>query len=325
MDTPNGLEAILRCPCCHAPVRQGRCANDACASASGFLTASGQLVLIDFEHSIFDAAAFADQVGSVMKRDNARTSLRSVISHLTAGPNTVAKTFAERIRTDMKSRSVRPRLLIIGGGALGSGAEPLYDDPDVDTVGIDVYASPFTTLVADGHALPFVDASFEGVWIQAVLEHVLDPAQVVAEIHRVLKPDGLVYADTPFMQQVHEGAYDFTRFTLSGHRWLFRSFTEVATGVVSGVGTSAIWSARYLLRGMGLAPRWAYGLTLPLFPLRFMDRIGSVRTQADGASGVYFYGSRAQAPIGPKAMVAFYAAQGRRAEPQPALLTQKRV
>ena len=34
--------------------------------------------------------------------------------------------------------------------------------------------------------------SFDGVMIQAVLEHVLEPTRVVAEIHRVLKPDGLL-------------------------------------------------------------------------------------------------------------------------------------
>jgi len=57
---------------------------------------------------------------------------------------------------------------------------------------------------------------FDAVWIQAVLEHVLDPVRVVAEIHRVLRPGGLVYSEIPFMQEVHEGAYDFTRFRLSG-------------------------------------------------------------------------------------------------------------
>ncbi len=58
------------------------------------------------------------------------------------------------------------------------------------------------------------------------------------EIHRVLKDDGIVYADTPFMQQVHEGAYDFTRFTLSGHRWLFKNFALL---------DSTVWSAAPVL------------------------------------------------------------------------------
>ncbi len=52
----------------------------------------------------------------------------------------------------------------------------------------------------------------------------LEPERVVSEIARVLKPAGMVYSEIPFMQQVHEGAYDFTRFTDSGQRWLFRQF-----------------------------------------------------------------------------------------------------
>ena len=71
-----------------------------------------------------------------------------------------------------------------------------------------------------------------------MLEHVLEPELVVAEIHRVLMPDGLVYAGTPFMQQVHEGPYDFMRFTESGHRWLFRRFERLASGATGGPGAA---------------------------------------------------------------------------------------
>jgi len=56
-----------------------------------------------------------------------------------------------------------------------SGAGELYNDPSIELVGIDVYASPHTHLLADAHRLPFVDRVFDGVWIQAVLEHVLEP------------------------------------------------------------------------------------------------------------------------------------------------------
>ncbi len=80
------------------------------------------------------------------------------------------------------------------------------------------------------------DESFDGVICQAVLEHVLDPYRCVEEIHRVLRPNGLVYAETPFMQQVHGGTHDFTRFTHLGHRRLFRKFAEVDSGVVCGPG-----------------------------------------------------------------------------------------
>ncbi len=80
----------------------------------------------------------------------------------------------------------------------------------------DIYYSANVQFIADAHSILLRDASVDAVVIQAVLEHVLDPQQVVDEIWRVLKPSGLVYAETPFLQHVHEGAYDFTRFTESG-------------------------------------------------------------------------------------------------------------
>ena len=145
----------------------------------------------------------------------------------------LAPNFLGQLKEDNK----RPRILVIGG-ARGSGADELYEDISIDLVGTDIYPSTNTKIVADGHQLPFIDASFDGVWIQAVLEHVLDPPIVAAEIYRVLKPGGLVYADTPFMQQVHEGAYDFTRYTVSGHRWL--------------LGTSRCWMRELVQKAQGL-------------------------------------------------------------------------
>src|SRR5690606_38382329 len=111
----------------------------------------------------------------------------------------------------------------------------------------DVYSSPEVDFIADGHEIPIRSGSVDAVIVQAVLEHVLDPQKVVDEIHRVLKPQGLVYAETPFMQQVHEGPYDFTRFTESGHRWLFRRFARIDSGALRGPGTALLWSVRYAI------------------------------------------------------------------------------
>jgi SAM-dependent methyltransferase len=180
----------------------------------------------------------------------------------------------------------------------------------IDLVGTDIYPSSNTTIVADGHALPFIDASFDGVWIQAVLEHVLDPPIVVAEIYRVLRPGGLVYADTPFMQPVHEKAYDFTRYTVSGHRWLFRNFTMLDAGAsAGGAGTALRWSVQYLVRSLTGSHAVGKAVSLVLFWTRFLDRAGKRRPNADAASGVYFFGSKAVAPIRPHDMISFYEQQ----------------
>lgn len=309
------LQDLVCCPRCRAPLlgldaAAPRCSDPACRyGGQGFPVVAGQPVLVDFENSIFEPEAYRDGRGSVLPRDDTGRGWRSRLRSLTSGENPVARRNAELMRARVSRLAARPAVLVVGGGALGAGIDSLYADPALRMVGTDVYASPYTVAVADGHRLPFRDAVFDGVWIQAVLEHVLEPAAVVAEIHRVLKPGGLVYADTPFMQQVHEGAYDFTRFTLSGHRWLFRRFEQIEAGAVGGAGTALLWALRYLWRALGTGDKAANLMVLPFFWLRFLDRATRRRENCDGATGVFFLGAKSERTLGPKDMVAYYEAQ----------------
>ena len=139
-----------------------------------------------------------------------------------------------------------------------------------------------------------------------MLEHVLDPADVVAEIVRVLKPDGLVYAETPFMQQVHEQAYDFTRFTKSGHRWLFRRFAGDRCGRGQWSRDGARWSIRYWVRTLTGSNKLATLATLPIFLAALFRSVRRPRARADAASGVYFLGRKSTTSLRPRDMVAYY-------------------
>jgi len=315
----------LACPRCRGPLRDEaaglRCAQPSCGLADqAFPTVGGQPALIDFDHSILDRNELVANAGSSYTERRHGALVRAVW-RLAFGYNHVAEAKVGQILADIKASTLRGRLLVIGGGAVGSGVQAMYDDPQVQVIGTDIYHSPHTTLIADGHRLPLADQSVDGVWIQAVLEHVLDPQQVVAEIHRVLRPDGLVFADTPFMQQVHEGAYDFTRFTVSGHRWLFRHFALIDAGTSGGAGLATLWSMRYLARAMTGSGRLGTLVQLAFCWLRFIDRWADPRDTADAASAVYFYGRKSPEPISPKDIVAFYDEQKtrrwRRSQPLP--------
>jgi SAM-dependent methyltransferase len=50
---------------------------------------------------------------------------------------------------------------------------------------------------ADGERLPFADASFDGIWGNAILHH-LDPARAAAELRRVLRPGGVAVFCEPW-------------------------------------------------------------------------------------------------------------------------------
>jgi SAM-dependent methyltransferase len=311
------LVDIVRCPRCLStiafePQSRPRCSNVECTlSLKGFLQIEDQPVLIDFENSIFDPGAYDHNKGYIMRRDDTGRSFRTKMRRFITGTNWVAKRNGREFLTRLLRLGERPRILIIGGGAIGDGAQDLYNNPAIDIIGTDVYASPFTCAVVDAHHLPFCSEAFDGVWIQAVLEHVLEPHIIAAEIHRVLKCDGLVYSEIPFMQQVHEGAYDFSRFTLSGHRWLFRRFEQLAAGPVGGAGTASVWSFRYLVRALGAADNFATLLSLAVFYLRFLDRFTKRRPNADAASGTFFMGSKSKRTLAPIEMVHYYEEQMR--------------
>jgi SAM-dependent methyltransferase len=318
-----GLAAILRCPRCVSQLRnlenlelvddevQLYCSNPDCRYATkGFPIIEKQPILIDFDRSIIDEAKFlTTKARSFISRDDSAKQLKTRMRIFAAGRNRIAEFYCHRFIETVKGQSTKPCVLVIGGGAMGSGTAQLYRETALHVIGTDIYASAYTSVVADGHQLPFCDGSFDGVWIQAVLEHVLDPSLVVSEIHRVLRPHGVVYADTPFMQQVHEGAFDFTRFTLSGHRWLFRRFQHDASGPVSGAGTALNWSIRYFVRALTGSDRIAWMVSLSTFWLRYFDRLAKSRPNADAACGVFFFGRKAADAISAKSMISYYEQQ----------------
>jgi ubiquinone/menaquinone biosynthesis C-methylase UbiE len=53
---------------------------------------------------------------------------------------------------------------------------------------------PARFLAGDARRLPFPDNAFDIVSSESLLEHVRHPAEAIAEMHRVVKPEGLVYA-----------------------------------------------------------------------------------------------------------------------------------
>ena len=78
----------------------------------------------------------------------------------------VAEANAVKFLAALRSRPGVPRVLVVGGGVLGSGADALYSGMDIEIVGLDVYPSPYTHLIADAHQLPFASETFDGVWIR---------------------------------------------------------------------------------------------------------------------------------------------------------------
>jgi SAM-dependent methyltransferase len=72
--------------------------------------------------------------------------------------------------------------------------------PDVKYQGVDItpeFAGPDILIQDISKGLPFADASFDAVFIIEVIEHVPNPFAALTEIHRVLRPGGVLTLSVP--------------------------------------------------------------------------------------------------------------------------------
>lgn len=288
---------VLVDPVDHSPLRHDDERNTLIGgSGRVFPIVNGQPTLIGPQGRTSSGWAFppvlAGQQSDIRPADTSKRSFVDRLKRRLRGDrdNSAA---AQQFASFLTQRTTEDRrVLIIGGGTVGAGSEPLYDIPGATIVSFDVYPSGNTTFVADGHQLPLASESIDAVWIQAVLEHVAEPSVVVDELTRVLVPGGLVYAETPFLQPVHEGPYDFTRFTHSGHRLLFGHFDEINSGSIGGPGAMTALALRGLIGGLtrsARAAKLAYGAAAVLGSL---DRAISADWRNDFATGTHFLGAK---------------------------------
>jgi len=301
---------IVVCPRCKGPLERSlelRCEN--CDLQFPFV--DDIPILINEKNSLFQIDDFSQKRDTTYKTQvrGWKQALRTLIPSINLSVKSTQnyRKFFELLREE----NAKPHLLVIGGAIEGEGFDTKNLCEGVNLVETDVAFGPRTILVCDGHDLPFKDAVFDGVIIQAVLEHVLDPFRCVAEIARVVKSAGIVYAETPFMQQVHLGRFDFMRFTHLGHRRLFRSFAEIESGAVCGPGMALAWSYCYFLQSffrnrtlqlIVLAFGHLTSFYLKYFDYALIDKPGSF----DSASCYYFMGRKVPIVLTDKELIGEY-------------------
>lgn len=124
-----------------------------------------------------------------------------------------------------KVRYLRPAMAELNGKVLdvGAGESPWREwlSPSAPYYSIDVgYADEFgmhgerkDITYYDGRTVPFPDATFDAAICIEVLEHVEEPASLIAEIARCLKKDAPLLMTVPWSARRHHVPRDYHRFT----------------------------------------------------------------------------------------------------------------
>jgi SAM-dependent methyltransferase len=118
----------------------------------------------------------------------------------------------ERVRTAVRSvngiLAAWDLIAVDGDGALAVADIGCGTTKQVPwAIGVDAVAQPGVDVVADvDDGLPFATASLDHVFAVHVLEHVADMVAVMAELHRVLRPSGLLHVLCPHWRHVNTPA-----------------------------------------------------------------------------------------------------------------------
>src|SRR5260370_32232257 len=123
--------------------------------------------------------------------------------------------------------------VVLDVGARDGGLRRFLPD-DVSYQGIDIaaeFARPDVLIQDVSHGLPFPDSSYDYVFCIEVLEHVPNPFGTLTEIHRVLKPRGVLILSVPNPYHVKEIIWNLLRIPdRQGHiyGWTRQTMTKLA-------------------------------------------------------------------------------------------------
>ena len=313
MNLPEEIFNQICCPRCLSRLIRDKefmiCDNPECKSNFPFVNEIP--ILISEEKSIFNVEDFIEKRSTTFNLN--KSKLHSIASKLTPSIsiNLKAKKNYKKLLSLLLSTSPNPKVLVVGGSIIGEGMETILSEPAITFVEGDITFGPRTQIIFDAHNIPFPDNYFDATIIQAVLEHVVDPYRCVEEVHRVLVSGGLVYAETPFMQQVHMGKYDFNRYTHLGHRRLFRNFSEIESGAVCGPGMALAWAYSHLIYSF-FSSRKIRKYLIPFAHITsffwkyldyfLIDKPGTL----DAASGYFFMGKKSKDVLSDRDLLKLY-------------------
>jgi SAM-dependent methyltransferase len=144
-----------------------------------------------------------------------------------------------RLREMQRQAGPDPLVLMIGKRVPRINGKPVESVPGLVelermSLRLDITAGPGVDIVGDGHKLPFRDASLDAAVALTTLKHLRNPFVFAAELHRVLKPGGLVYAQCVLFEPYHRWPGDYVHLTTSGIVQLFSAFEAVDSGVNGG-------------------------------------------------------------------------------------------
>lgn len=149
-------------------------------------------------------------------------------------------------------------------------------------LGLDVEQRGGADVIGSALHLPVKDGGVDSILATELLEHLPEPAVLFREVHRALRPGGVLLLTTPQVWGLHEEPHDYYRFTRYGLAHLARAAGFQVIDVIPSCGTWAMVGQRlaafiYYTHGHGrnvLVKALAAGVAVAIqIPSWILDRL----------------------------------------------------
>lgn len=278
------LAGLLACPDCRTPLEIGPAGLPPCPGCGRAFHWSGSVPLLTPGRPAETLAAgekfFIDDPGRMtqLRRKNPFLARLVDLPDYSSGGVRALPECGRWFHAHVETAVPGERIL-----NLGSGVNKVYDNPGL--INFDIAPHENTQVAGDGEQLPFRDQVFDGVVLDAVIEHLAHPHRVIAEVRRVLKPGGVVLAHVPFLYPFHAAPHDYQRYTPMGLRMLFEEFEVLEAGSDRRPGRAVLevmtaYAAGFSdNRAISYALRWLTAWAWQ--PVKWLDRWLSRKARAD--------------------------------------------
>jgi len=132
----------------------------------------------------------------------------------------------QKLRPIVSNFETPSKCLLLGGGSKLTHVMP----KGIETLVTCLHPGRSQAMKVDAEDTPFDDNQWDYVISDQMLEHVRKPWKAVGEMHRIVKPGGVVICTTCSYNPVHRCPIDCYRFMPDGMRALFEDFSSVQVG-----------------------------------------------------------------------------------------------
>jgi SAM-dependent methyltransferase len=225
------VELIRACPSCRVPLKKAQDGLKCEQCETSFTVVSETSVMLNKSHSLlsyYESGEYQPQQFNKRKLPTPEERLWSNSS----------KRCIRKLLQDINPDDPNKVVLNLGAGIEKIFISAFSKYKTVIRLGLPTRGK--VEIIGDAEELPVTSDSVDAYLSSSVLEHVKNPDKAVAEMFRVVKKGGVVYAEIPFMRAYHMAPWDYQRYTYSGIEALFErhGFQLIEKGICSGPFTS---------------------------------------------------------------------------------------